>query len=118
MYVRNRGRRDGAAVDRGLDQVGQRPPVPGALQHLPRPPPSTVPRPPGYSSGQAAQAMEELALGLPAGYAYEWTGGRVPGEKRPAARPDSFSALSLAFVFSGAGSAVRELEHPGRDNCS
>lgn len=29
---------------------------------------------PGYSSGQAIKAMEEVAKSLPAGYAYEWTG--------------------------------------------
>ena len=29
---------------------------------------------PGYSSGDAVKAMEEVAAGLPSGYGYEWTG--------------------------------------------
>ena len=53
---------------------------------------------PGYSSGQAAQAMEELALGLPAGYAYEWTGA-VYQEKKTGGQTGFVFALSLAFVF-------------------
>jgi len=53
---------------------------------------------PGYSSGQAAQAMEELARELPAGYAYEWTGA-VYQEKKTGGQTGYVFALSLAFVF-------------------
>jgi HAE1 family hydrophobic/amphiphilic exporter-1/multidrug efflux pump len=53
---------------------------------------------PGYSSGQAAQAMEELARGLPAGYGYEWTGA-VYQEKKTGGQTGYVFALSLAFVF-------------------
>jgi len=53
---------------------------------------------PGYSSGQAAQAMEELARELPAGYGYEWTGA-VYQEKKTGGQTGFVFALSLAFVF-------------------
>jgi HAE1 family hydrophobic/amphiphilic exporter-1/multidrug efflux pump len=53
---------------------------------------------PGYTSGQAAQAMEELARGLPAGYAYEWTGA-VYQEKKTGGQTGYIFTLSLAFVF-------------------
>src|SRR5207247_3965746 len=29
---------------------------------------------PGYSTGQASDAMEQVAAGLPSGFGYEWTG--------------------------------------------
>jgi hydrophobe/amphiphile efflux-1 (HAE1) family protein len=51
-----------------------------------------------YSSGQAAQAMEELARSLPAGYGYEWTGA-VYQEKKTGGQTPYVFALSLAFVF-------------------
>ena len=53
---------------------------------------------PGYTSGQAAQAMEELARELPAGYGYEWTGA-VYQEKKTGGQTGYVFALSLAFVF-------------------
>ena len=53
---------------------------------------------PGYSSGQAAQAMEELAKNLPAGYGYEWTGA-VYQEKKTGGQTGFIFALSLLFVF-------------------
>ncbi len=53
---------------------------------------------PGYSSGQAAQAMEELAKALPAGYSYEWTGATFQ-EKKTGGQTGYIFALSLLFVF-------------------
>ncbi len=53
---------------------------------------------PGYSSGQAAQAMEDLAKALPAGYGYEWTGA-VYQEKKTGGQTGYIFALSLLFVF-------------------
>ncbi len=53
---------------------------------------------PGYSSGQAAQAMEELAKTLPAGYGYEWTGATFQ-EKKTGGQTGFIFALSLLFVF-------------------
>ena len=53
---------------------------------------------PGYSSGQAAHAMEELAKTLPAGYGFEWTGA-VYQEKKTGGQTGFIFALSLLFVF-------------------
>jgi hydrophobe/amphiphile efflux-1 (HAE1) family protein len=53
---------------------------------------------PGFSSGQAAQAMEELAKALPAGYSYEWTGATFQ-EKKTGGQTGYIFALSLLFVF-------------------
>ncbi|HEV2007424.1 MAG TPA: efflux RND transporter permease subunit, partial [Burkholderiales bacterium] len=53
---------------------------------------------PGYSSGQAAQAMEDLARTLPAGYSYEWTGATYQ-EKKTGGQTGYIFALSLLFVF-------------------
>ncbi|HEV8519938.1 MAG TPA: multidrug efflux RND transporter permease subunit [Burkholderiales bacterium] len=53
---------------------------------------------PGYSSGQAAQAMEELAKTLPTGYSYEWTGATYQ-EKKTGGQTGYIFALSLLFVF-------------------
>jgi HAE1 family hydrophobic/amphiphilic exporter-1/multidrug efflux pump len=53
---------------------------------------------PGYSSGQAAQAMEELAKNLPVGYSYEWTGATFQ-EKKTGGQTGFIFALSLLFVF-------------------
>ncbi len=53
---------------------------------------------PGYSSGQAAQAMEQAAKALPPGYAYEWTGATYQ-EKKTGGQTGYVFALSLAFVF-------------------
>ncbi len=53
---------------------------------------------PGYSSGQAAQAMEEIAKTLPAGYDYDWTGSTFQ-EKKTSGQTGYIFALSLLFVF-------------------
>jgi hydrophobe/amphiphile efflux-1 (HAE1) family protein len=53
---------------------------------------------PGYSSGQAAAAMEDLAKELPAGYSYDWTGSEFQ-EKKTGGKTGYVFALSLAFVF-------------------
>ena len=53
---------------------------------------------PGYSSGQAAAAMEDLAKTLPAGYGYEWTGATFQ-EKKTGGQTGFIFALSLLFVF-------------------
>src|SRR6185436_3697044 len=53
---------------------------------------------PGYSSGQAAQAMEELAKTLPVGYSYEWTGATFQ-EKKTGGQTGFIFALSLLFVI-------------------
>jgi HAE1 family hydrophobic/amphiphilic exporter-1/multidrug efflux pump len=52
----------------------------------------------GYSSGQAAQAMEGLAQTLPAGFSYEWTGSAYQ-EKKTGGQTGSIFVLSLVFVF-------------------
>ncbi|HUD52484.1 efflux RND transporter permease subunit [Parvibaculum sp.] len=53
---------------------------------------------PGYSSGDAMSAMEELAAKLPAGFGFAWTGlsyeERLSGQQAPA-----LYAISLLFVF-------------------
>ncbi|MES2534732.1 MAG: multidrug efflux RND transporter permease subunit [Pseudomonadota bacterium] len=53
---------------------------------------------PGYSSGQAARAMEEVAAGLPQGYAYEWTGATYQ-EQQTGGQTVYIFAMSLLFVF-------------------
>ena len=53
---------------------------------------------PGYSSGQAAQAMQEVARTLPPGFGYEWTGSTYQ-EQKTAGQTGYIFALSLMFVF-------------------
>ena len=54
---------------------------------------------PGYSSGQAMAALEEVAHEvLPPEMGYEWNGPVVSRSRRAAGRPGVF-ALSLVFVF-------------------
>jgi HAE1 family hydrophobic/amphiphilic exporter-1/multidrug efflux pump len=53
---------------------------------------------PGYSSGQAARAMEEVARTLPEGFAYEWTGS-IYQEMKTGGQTGYIFALSLMFVF-------------------
>jgi HAE1 family hydrophobic/amphiphilic exporter-1/multidrug efflux pump len=54
---------------------------------------------PGYSSGQAAQAMEEIAAStLPPGFGYEWTGSTYQ-EQKTGGQTGYIFALSLMFVF-------------------
>jgi HAE1 family hydrophobic/amphiphilic exporter-1/multidrug efflux pump len=53
---------------------------------------------PGYSSGQAAAAMEAVARALPAGYGYEWTGATYQ-ERKTGGQTGFIFALSLMFVF-------------------
>jgi hydrophobe/amphiphile efflux-1 (HAE1) family protein len=54
---------------------------------------------PGYSSGQALKAMENLAhKALPEGYGYEWTGVAYQ-EKEAGGQAPVIFALALVFVF-------------------
>jgi HAE1 family hydrophobic/amphiphilic exporter-1/multidrug efflux pump len=53
---------------------------------------------PGYSSGQAVAAMEEVAKTLPPGFGYDWTGSTYQ-EKKTGGQTGYIFALSLAFVF-------------------
>jgi HAE1 family hydrophobic/amphiphilic exporter-1/multidrug efflux pump len=53
---------------------------------------------PGYSSGQAIAAMEEVAKTLPQGYGYDWTGS-VYQEKKTGGQTGYIFGLSLVFVF-------------------
>ena len=53
---------------------------------------------PGYSSGQAVKAMEEIAATLPAGYGFEWTGTTYQQKQSAGAAPAVF-AMALVFVF-------------------
>jgi hydrophobe/amphiphile efflux-1 (HAE1) family protein len=53
----------------------------------------------GYSSGDALQAMEEVAAAvLPSGYAYEWSGISLQ-EKASAGQAPFIFGLALVFVF-------------------
>ncbi|MGE5469594.1 MAG: efflux RND transporter permease subunit [Bacteroidota bacterium] len=56
-----------------------------------------VPKP-GFSSGQAAQAMEDVAKTLPPGFDYQWTSA-IYQEKKTGGQTGYIFALSLAFVF-------------------
>ena len=53
---------------------------------------------PGYSSGQAIAAMEELARGLPPGFAYEWSEATYQ-EKKTGGQTGYIFAVSLLFVI-------------------
>jgi hydrophobe/amphiphile efflux-1 (HAE1) family protein len=53
---------------------------------------------PGYSSGQATQAMEELARGLPSGYGYDWTGTTFQ-EKISSGQSGPIFGMAIVFVF-------------------
>ena len=53
---------------------------------------------PGYSSGQAIAAMEELAHGLPPGYTYEWSEATYQ-EKKTGGQTGFIFAVSLLFVI-------------------
>ncbi|GAC1665152.1 MAG: efflux RND transporter permease subunit [Steroidobacteraceae bacterium] len=53
---------------------------------------------PGYSSGQAARAMEELARGLPSGYGYDWTGTTYQ-EKISSGQSGKIFGMAIVFVF-------------------
>jgi hydrophobe/amphiphile efflux-1 (HAE1) family protein len=53
---------------------------------------------PGYSSGQATIAMEQLANGLPPGYGYEWTGTTYQ-EKLSGGTTGAIFAMAIVFVF-------------------
>ncbi|MDB6062741.1 MAG: multidrug efflux transporter permease subunit [Verrucomicrobiaceae bacterium] len=53
---------------------------------------------PGFSSGQAAQAMEAAAANLPAGYSFEWSGTTYQ-EKIAGGQAPYIFALALLFVF-------------------
>ncbi|MER1194634.1 multidrug efflux RND transporter permease subunit MexY [Pseudomonas aeruginosa] len=53
---------------------------------------------PGYSSGEAMQAMEELMQGLPEGIAHEWSGQSFE-ERLSGAQAPALFALSVLIVF-------------------
>jgi HAE1 family hydrophobic/amphiphilic exporter-1/multidrug efflux pump len=53
---------------------------------------------PGYSTGQAIAAMEQLASSLPSGFGYEWSEATYQ-EKKTGGQTVYIFALSLAFVF-------------------
>ena len=53
---------------------------------------------PGYSSGQAIAAMEELARDLPPGFAYEWSEATYQ-EKKTGGQTGYIFAVSLLFVI-------------------
>jgi len=53
---------------------------------------------PGYSSGQAIAAMEEIASKLPAGFGYEWSESTYQ-EKKTGGQTGFIFAISLAFVI-------------------
>ncbi|HSW11937.1 MAG TPA: multidrug efflux RND transporter permease subunit [Solimonas sp.] len=53
---------------------------------------------PGYSSGDAIRAMEELAADMPAGYSFEWSGATYQEKKSSGQAPYIFAA-AMIFVF-------------------
>jgi len=53
---------------------------------------------PGYSSGQAIAAMEEIARALPPGFGYEWSEATYQ-EKKTGGQTGFIFAISLAFVL-------------------
>jgi len=53
---------------------------------------------PGYSTGDAAKAMEDIAATMPDGYGYEWTGSTYQEKKSGGQAPYVF-AMALVFVF-------------------
>src|SRR5437762_4575808 len=53
---------------------------------------------PGYSSGQAIAAMEELARALPTGFAYEWSEATYQ-EKKTGGQTGYIFGVSLLFVI-------------------
>ena len=74
LKVRSRHRRDGAAVGADEGEPERRPGARHALQRLPRRPTSTAAPAPGFSSGQAQEAVERIAAEtLPPGIGFEWT---------------------------------------------
>ncbi len=53
---------------------------------------------PGYSSGQATRAMEELAQDLPSGYGFDWTGTTYQ-EKISSGQSGAIFGMAIVFVF-------------------
>src|SRR3954447_5310098 len=53
---------------------------------------------PGFSSGQAIRAMEEIAAGLPEGFAYAWAGQALQ-EKQSGSTSSSAFVFGLVIVF-------------------
>ncbi len=53
---------------------------------------------PGYSSGQAITAMEDLARALPEGFSYEWSEATYQ-EKKTGGQTGFIFGISLLFVF-------------------
>ena len=84
---------DGSAVDAGLDDSGSPDRICCRISMAFPPPRSTATPQPGYSSGQAIQAMEEVAKEvLPPGYTFAWSGLAYEEKK-------SGGTSALAFVF-------------------
>ncbi len=75
---------------------------------------------PGFSSGQSAAAMEEIASkNLPAGFGYEWSGTVFQQKLSEGKEGFHFRLCRSPGVFVSGGS-VRELEHTvrGRFGCA
>jgi len=53
---------------------------------------------PGYSTGQASKAMEEVAAGLPSGYGFEWTGTTYQ-EKQAQGNESAIFGFAAVLVF-------------------
>ena len=53
---------------------------------------------PGYSSGEATQAMQALAADLPPGYSYEWTGTTYQ-EQLSGGQAGAIFGMAIVFVF-------------------
>jgi HAE1 family hydrophobic/amphiphilic exporter-1/multidrug efflux pump len=53
---------------------------------------------PGYSSGEATRAMEDLARDLPSGYGFEWTGTTYQ-EKISSGQSGAIFGMAIVFVF-------------------
>ncbi|MRX06604.1 efflux RND transporter permease subunit [Pseudoduganella sp. FT25W] len=53
---------------------------------------------PGYSTGQAMQAMEQLVAKLPSGIGYEWTGSSLQ-QKQASSQAPLLYGLSILVVF-------------------
>jgi multidrug efflux pump len=53
---------------------------------------------PGYSTGQASDAMEQVAAGLPSGFGYEWTGTTYQ-EKQSQGNEGAIFGFAAVLVF-------------------
>ena len=97
LHVRNEQGRDGPAGDVRQGRLDPRPAATDPLQRLSLVQPRGQAAP-GYSSGEAMQAMEELMRGLPEGIAHEWSGQSFE-ERLSGAQAPALFALSVLIVF-------------------